>query len=264
MAGQWRCVRSHQAVRPDTSHALLAAHPPDRGRPRGDPDELRHRHPHAADHRQGGQRQHYLRRRRGGRQRPDRRLPHPQHLPLRAGHNCGQVGPRGGIRTAHRAPEHPAHHGERAPGSVQRRQLPRAGHRAPAPTPALHRERADRGRCGELFHGLHQDGGRRRRQPVQRGGEQPAGSEPGSQRVRDGPGADQHHGARRGCHLCRPQATGQRLRQFPARHLRAGGRGPRDPSRPAPQGVQQLVQRQPCRPSGGVESLPHEAQVVCR
>ena len=42
------------------------------------------------------------------------------------------------------------------------------------------------------------------------------------------------------------------------------GAAPRDPGRPASQGVQQLIQRQPGRSDGGVESLPHEAQVVCR
>lgn len=61
-----------------------------------------------------------------------------------------------------------------------------------------------------------------------------------------------------------PQTAGQRLQHLPACHLRTGGRGARDPGRPAAQELQQLVQRQPRRPDGGVEGVPHEAQVVCR
>ena len=180
VAGQRRRVRRREAVRADAAHALLATPAPDRGRPSRHANDLRHHHPDAADHRQGGQRQHHLRRRRGERRRPDRGVPHPQHLPLRARQHDDNVGPRSGIRRADWTAEHPARHGERAPGSIPRRQLSRAGHRAPAPASPLHRERADCGGRRVVFHGLHQDRGRRRRQPVQRGREQPAGGEPRS------------------------------------------------------------------------------------
>lgn len=100
--------------------------------------------------------------------------------PLRARQHDDNVGPCSGIRRADWPAEHPARHGERAPGSIPRRQLSRAGHRAPAPASPLHRERADCGGRRVVFHGLHQDRGRRRRQPVQRGREQPAGGEPRS------------------------------------------------------------------------------------
>ena len=161
-------------------------------------------------------------------------------------------------------PEHPAHHGERAPGSVQRRQLPRAGHRAPASAPALHRERADRGRRGELFTAFIKTEAGAGDNPFNEVGSSLPEVSRDPNEYEMGPGQINIMEPGEDVTFADPEATGQRLRQLPARHLRAGGRSPRDPGRPAPQGVQQLVQRQPRRPAGGVESLPHEAQVVCR
>ena len=228
------------------------------------PDELRHHHPHAADHREGGQRQHHLRRRRGEQKQPDRRLPHPQHLPLRAGGSGDQVarveayGRRTGLPNILHIME-----------SERPDQYRGVSYLAQVIEPLLQLRRYTE---SELTAAVVESFFTAFVKTEAGAGDNPF-NEVGSslpEVSRDpneyemGPGADQHHEARRGCHICRPQKTGQRLQRLPARNLRAGGRSPRDPGRPASQGVQQLIQRQPGRSDGGVESLPHEAQVVCR